>query len=76
MNGETFGYPADEEGNIQFVTAKSEFVIYDFEDYGDFVKAYFNGLVKENKGCMPIVTFDYPPPVIPDDIYPDGEGHE
>lgn len=55
-SSETFGYEPDENGEIVFETITTDFEIYDFDSYGDFVKAYFHRIAGNNQ-VMPIVTF-------------------
>lgn len=73
---ETFGYEPDENGDVRFVTIHSCYAIQGFQDYMD---NWFPALVEvaeQNVGYMPIARFDFPPPKIPDDLYPEDKGNE
>lgn len=57
---ETFGFEPDENGDIRFETIQTDFQIENFEDYGEFVRAYFLR-VAEDRSVMPIITFPEAP---------------
>ena len=69
FNPEGFGFVADENGDVKFLTIQTEFEITDFHAYGEWFKALVQ-VAYDNPGYMPIVTFpefyrDNPPPLPP-----------
>lgn len=68
-----FGFDADKDGNVNFITIQTEFNITCFPEYMEWFAALVQ-VAYDNPGYMPIVTFpDYPPPKIPEDLYPEDE---
>lgn len=61
FNPEGFGFMPDKDGNINFMTIQTEFIVTNFEQWTEL----FSELVKvayDNPGFMPIITFpDYEP---------------
>lgn len=61
FNPEAFGFIPDDEGNINFMTIQTDFIVHNFEQWTEL----FSELVKvayQNPGIMPIITFpDYEP---------------
>lgn len=73
FNPEGFGFMADENGDVSFVTLQTEFQITNFEEYKEWFKALVQVAV-DNPGYMPIVTFpDMPPPLPPPELEDDEE---
>ena len=73
FNPEGFGFMADENGDVSFVTLQTEFQITNFEEYKEWFKALVQVAV-DNPGYMPIATFpDMPPPLPPPELEDDEE---
>lgn len=54
MSGEMFGIPADENGNIRFMTVDTEEIVRSLEDSMEMFKA-LGELALQNKGYLPIL---------------------
>ena len=67
FNPEGFGFVADENGDISFITLQTEFQITNFEEYQEWFKALVQVAI-DNVGYMPIATFpELPPPPVTED---------
>lgn len=56
FNPEGFGFVPDENGDINFVTLETEFVMTNFEEYMEWFAALVQ-VAYDNPGFMPIATF-------------------
>ncbi len=61
FNPEGFGFMPDKDGNINFMTIQTEFVVTNFEQWNELFAALVQ-VAYDNPGFMPIITFpDYEP---------------